>query len=85
MDAIEQSQVFFLISSIGFVVLGILAAIFIIYLLRAIKTFSRIMEKMEKDIDEIGDTTKEMIEDLKNSVVFNFLFRKKKKRPTIKS
>jgi len=81
MDAIEQSQVFFLISSVGFVVLWILLAVLIAYLIRATRTFSRIIEKAEKDIDEIGDTTKELIEDMKNSAVFNFLFRKKRKHP----
>lgn len=79
MDAIEQSQVFFLISSVGFVVLWILLAVLIAYLIRATRIFSRIIEKIEKDIDEIGDTTKEMIEDVRESAVFGFLFRKKKK------
>lgn len=85
MDAIEQSQVFFLISSVGFVALWILLAVLIVYLIRATRTFSRIMEKVEKDIDEIGDTTKEMIEDLRSSAIFNFLFRKKRKHPKVKS
>jgi len=76
----QQSEVFFFISSIGFVTLWILVAIFLVYLIRATNAFSKIMEKAEKDINEIGDTTKEMIEDMKDSVIFNFLFRKKKRR-----
>lgn len=79
MDIVEQSQVFFFISSVGFVTLWILIAIFLVYLIRATNSFSKIMEKAEKDINEIGDTTKEIIEDMKDSVIFNFLFRKKKK------
>lgn len=79
MNALLQSQVFFFISSVGFVVLWILAAIFLFYLIRAMKTFSRIMNKIEKDIDNIGDTTKEILNDVKDSIIFNFLFRKKKK------
>ena len=74
-----QSQVFFFISSVGFVTLWILVAIFLVYLIRATNTFSKIMEKVEKDINEIGDTTKEMVEDMKDSVIFNFLFKKKRK------
>lgn len=80
MDAIAQSQVFFFISSVGFVVLWILTAVFLVYLIRATNTFSKIMSKVEKDIDNIGDTTKEMLEDVRDSVIFNFLFRRKKKR-----
>jgi len=79
MNPFLQSEVFFFISSVGFIVLGILVAIFLFYLIRATNTFSKILEKVEKDIDEIGDTTKEMVEDMKDSFIFNFLFRKKKK------
>jgi uncharacterized protein YoxC len=84
MDTLLQSQIFFFISSIGFVILWILTAIFLFYLIRAIHAFSRIMNKLEKDIDKIGDTTKEIFEDMRNSAVFNFLFRKKKKIVKIK-
>ena len=79
MNVIEQSQVFFFISSIGFVVVAILVAIFMFYLIRTTNSVSKIVEKAEKDIDKIGDTTKEMIEDVRHSAVFSFLFRKKKK------
>jgi len=79
MNTLLQSQVFFFISSVGFVFLWILTAIFLFYLIRATSTFSRIMDKIEKNIDNIGDATKEMLEEVKDSVIFNFLFRKKKK------
>lgn len=80
MDNFLQMQIFFLISSVGFVVLFILVVIFLFYLIRAMNIFNKIMDKIEKDIDKIGDTTKEMLEDVRDSVVFNFLFRRKKKR-----
>lgn len=79
MDTLMQSQVFFFISSVGFVTLWILVAIFIFYLIRATVTFSKIMERVEKDIDHIGDTTKEMLDEVKHSFIFNFLFKKKRK------
>ena len=80
MDTLLQSQVFFFISSIGFVFLWILVAIFLFYLIRATNTFSRIMDRVEKDIDNIGDTTKEMLNDVRESVVFNLLLGKKKRK-----
>ncbi|MFA5840660.1 MAG: hypothetical protein WC847_00055 [Candidatus Paceibacterota bacterium] len=79
MNALLQMQVFFFISSIGFVIVGILAAIFLFYLIRATNTFSRILEKAEKDINDIGDATKEVLDDMRDSAVFNFLFGKKRK------
>ena len=79
MDTLLQSQVFFFISSVGFVILWILTAIFLFYLIRATKTFSKILDQMGDDIESMGDTTKEMLEDIRDSAVFGFLFRKKKK------
>ena len=79
MNTLLQSQVFFFISSVGFIFLWTLTAVFLFYLIRATNTFSRIMDKIEKNIDNVGDTTKEMLNDVRESVVFNFLFKKKKK------
>jgi large-conductance mechanosensitive channel len=79
MNQILQAQIFFFISSVGFVILWILLAIFLFYLIRAMNTFARIMDKIEGGIDKVGDTTKEILEDVRDSVVFNFLFRKKRK------
>jgi hypothetical protein len=36
------------------------------------------MEKVEKDVNNIGDTTKELLEEMRNNVIFNFLFGRKK-------
>lgn len=79
MEPLLQSQVFFVISSVGFVVLWILVGILLFYLIRITKTFSRIMDKIEGNINKIGDTTKEMLEDLRESTLFNFFLRKRRK------
>ena len=74
-----QSEVFFAVSSVGFVVLWILVAIFLIYLIRMVRTFSRIIKKIEENIDDISDTTKDMFRDMRDSIVFRFLFGKKRR------
>ena len=79
MSVLLQSQVFFFISSVGFVVLWILTAIFLFYLVRITRAFSRILDKIEDNINKIGDTTKEMLEDLRDSSLFNFFLRKRRK------
>lgn len=79
MDTISQSEVFFTISSIGFVLLWIFIAILLFYLIRVAHAFSAIMDKIEENINKIGDTTKEMLGDLRESTFFNFLLRKKRK------
>lgn len=75
-----QSQIFFFISSVGFIVLGVFVAILLFYLIRISHTFSRIIDKMEKDIDNIGDITEELLEDMRDSSLFRFFFGRKKRR-----
>jgi len=79
MNALLQSQVFFFISSVGFVLLWIFVAVLLFYLIRITRSFSRIMDKIEDNINKIGDTTKEMLEDLRDSTLFNFFLRKRRK------
>ncbi|KKU20659.1 MAG: hypothetical protein UX31_C0033G0017 [Candidatus Nomurabacteria bacterium GW2011_GWA1_46_11] len=78
-NGIEESQVFFIISSVGFVLLWAFVAVLLFYLIRITRSFSRIMDKIEGGVNQIGDTTKELLEDLRDSALFHFLFRRKKK------
>ena len=85
MNTLMQSEVFFFISSVGFIILWILMAIFLIYLIRAMNSFSRMMNKVEKNVGDISDEAKEMVEDIRESTVFQFLFKKKRKHRGDKS
>ncbi len=76
----SESQVFFFISSIGFITLWILIAVLLFYLIKAAKTFTRIMGKIEKNIDTVGDATKEMLGEIKDSLIFRFLSGSKKRK-----
>ncbi len=78
-ETLIQTQVFFFISSIGFIVLWILALFFMYYLIRSMYIFSKIMQKIDKDIEQVGEISSEMISDIRDSSVFNFFFRKKKR------
>ncbi len=80
MNTETQVSIFFLISSVGFVILWILTAIVLFYLVKITHTFDRILLKAEKDIEEIGDITKEVIEDMQNHPIFRFLFGSKRKK-----
>ena len=79
MESIQNANIFFLISSIGFVALFVILAAVGIYLIRIFKTVARITEKVERDIDTIGDTAREFVLDLQHSSLFSLLFRKRKK------
>jgi hypothetical protein len=79
MDTILQSQVFFFISSVGFVLLWAMVAIFLYYIIRVARAFSRIMDMIEGHINTVGDVTKEMLSEMKDNPIFKFFFNKKRK------
>lgn len=84
MDALTHSEVFFFVSSIGFIVLGTFVGIFLFYLIRAMRVFSRIILKLENSVETIGEATEEIIEDVQGSVIYGFLFGKKRSKRKIK-
>ncbi|MCC6323762.1 hypothetical protein IT400_03145 [Candidatus Nomurabacteria bacterium] len=75
-----QADIFFFISSIGFIIFGILFIVLLYKIIKIADTLSRITKKVENGIDTIGDTTKEVIEDMKDSLLFRFLFKGRKKK-----
>ncbi|MBP6883971.1 MAG: hypothetical protein KBC06_01940 [Candidatus Pacebacteria bacterium] len=79
MNNILNSQVFFFISSIGFIILWGLMAVFLFYVIKSAYSFSRIMDKIERGIDTVGDATLEMLEDARDSFLAKMFFGKKKK------
>ena len=80
MTSIPNSEVFFFISSIGFIILGLLVAILIVMTMRAIASISRILDKVESSMDTIGDATIDLIEEVREHAFFRMIFGGKKKR-----
>ena len=79
MDTNTSVHVFFIISSVGFVILWILTGIFLFYLIRAMKSFSRIMDTVEKDVNRINEAAADVLLDIRESTIFNFIFGNRKK------
>lgn len=73
MNSIDQSQIFFLISSVGFIILGGLVAGVLVYVLRALRIFENILSQINKDIASVGVVTKEMLEDMRMSVLYKLI------------
>ena len=80
MNPLIESQLFFFISSVGFIILGLLAAIVLIETVFVVASFLRIMTKIEQNIDDIGDTTRELLEDFRDSMVFRLFFKSRNKK-----
>jgi uncharacterized protein YoxC len=83
MNAIPHADIFFLVSTIGFIIIFILLAAVLIYLIRLLNSVARISKKIEKDIDNIGDTAKNFIMQLSDSTIFSWIFGTKKKRKNV--
>ncbi len=80
MESFSQMHIFFLISSLGFVLLFILVMVFLFYVINSVRTAKRILDKVEKNIDHIGDAAKYILGDLRDNIIFKLLFGGKKKR-----
>ena len=80
MTPFMQSELFFFIASIGFVIIGIAIFILVVYSIKVARSLLRIVERIESSMDDIGDATVELIEDLRNNIFFRMLFHAKKKR-----
>jgi energy-converting hydrogenase Eha subunit H len=83
MNSIPHADIFFLVSTIGFIIIFILVIIGLIYIISLLKSVTRISRKIEKDIDNIGDTAKDFVMQLWDSAIFSWIFGKKKKRKTL--
>lgn len=80
MENIMQQQIFFFISSVGFIILGSLSVAILVYVLILLKSFTKILIKIEKNIDNISNSAVDILEDLQGSIIYRLFFKKKKKR-----
>ncbi len=80
MNSLQNADMFFFLSSIGFVILFILASILLFYIIKATRSFATLIEKIEENVDSVGDAGMELIEDMRQSVAFRFLFGSKRKK-----
>ena len=79
MNNLLHADIFFFVSTIGFIVCFILFIILVVYLIQIARSVSAIAKKVERDVDTIGDTAKEFVLDLQNNSLFSLFFRKRKK------
>ncbi len=80
MNEIMKSEWFFFISSIGFVVIGLLLSIIMIYIIRALHAFTSLLEKMEAEVQNLGTTAQELLEDFQDSFIYRMIFKPRRRR-----
>jgi hypothetical protein len=84
METIIKADIFFFVSSIGFILLFVLAAIVLVQFIFLLRRWQRMSKKLEQDADTIREDAKEFLEHLTESRVFRFIFGKKRSIHTSK-
>ncbi len=74
----SHAEVFFLISSIGFVLLFLLGAVILVQVIGLLHKVRAMSEKLEDRVSEVSSDVKEFFADIRESTMYRFLFRKKK-------
>ena len=79
METILKSEIFFFISSISTVLLTVIFVIVGFYLIKIMKNFSHISEKLKETVDGAASSLEEVGDSIKDSRLFKFLFGNKRK------
>lgn len=80
MESIIHADIFFFISSIGFVLIAVASIVLIIYLVALIRTLVAIARKIEDRVDEASEEMREFLDRLYDSALLRLFFGKKKHR-----
>jgi len=80
MEPILKSEIFFFISSIFVAVFTVVFVIFGFYLIRTMKNFSEISDKLKDTVNSTEKELRDMSMHVRESPIFNFIFGKRKNR-----
>ncbi len=79
MESILKSEIFFFISSISVILITIVFIIVGFYLIKMMRNFSHISDRLKKTVDGAASSLEEVGNDIKDSPIFTFFFGKKKR------
>lgn len=81
MDRLIQMDIFFFISSIAVVLFSILLIVAIYYLREILRNFRDISRTLKNGVNNASDKVESAFEDIEESMVYKFIFGKKKRKP----
>lgn len=79
METILKSEIFFFISSISVILITVIFVIFSFYLIKIMRNFSHISERLKQTVDGAASSLEEVGDNIKESPIFAFFFGKKRK------
>lgn len=74
-----KSEIFFFISSLGFIILFVFIVVLLYYLIKISRTFSRITNKIENNINNTENFVREIIKLFKENIILQSIFNKNNK------
>lgn len=80
MNTLVHADIFFFISTIGFIVLFALGVVLLVYVIGILRQIRKITAKIGDNVEDISDEAKEFVYDLRASAIYRMLFGRKKKR-----
>lgn len=82
METLVQANIFFFITSIAVLVISFFLVVLLIKLRRLVSSVNTLVEKLKNTSDFMGEEAKDLIDDIKQSPIFRFMFPRRKKRAT---
>jgi len=79
MESILKSEIFFFISSISVVLITIIFVIVGFYLIKIMRNFSHISERLKETVDGAYSSLEEVGDNIKESYLYRLFFGKKRK------
>ncbi len=80
METVLKADIFFFISSIGFIVLFLLLAIALVYLIKTFRQIRSLVEKINANVDSVSTQVHEFIEGMEEGFFYRLFFRKRKRK-----
>jgi flagellar biosynthesis/type III secretory pathway M-ring protein FliF/YscJ len=79
MESILKSEIFFFISSISVILITIIFVIVGFYLIKIMRNFSHISERLKETVDGTYSSIEEIGDNIKESYLYRLFFGKKRK------
>ncbi len=80
MDTLLKADIFFVISSVGFMLITLFALVFFSVLVAMVFQMKRLIKKVETHVGDIGEEMQALILDLRESFLFKMFVRRKRKK-----
>jgi hypothetical protein len=79
MDTFIKADIFFVISSVGFIIVALCGSLLLIALAMVAFRVRRMIARLETKAGEIGDDVKDLVYDIRESALLRMFIRRRKK------